>query len=161
MLTWVLRRFVAFIGKESLAKVPLFGYYFRELHVPVNRRNAGSRHAAQERAMDLVAQDRSVVFFPEGAINQDIQPGMMGFKDGAFRVAIENQIPIVPITICYNWLILPADFKGARFHKAEIVMHDPIDTKGMTLADVEELKQRCWTLINDTLVAKNATFLKN
>ena len=79
------------------------------------------------------------------------EPAMAKFKDGAFRIAIEKQIAIVPVTIPYNWIILPPDQFLLRWHKLKVIFHEPLETTGMTLDDVDMLKQRLFTTIDQEL----------
>ena len=89
----------AFIGKSSITKLPLFGWMFKKLHIPVDRRSPQSRYQSLVRADEMLESGRSVVFFPEGGITTKEPPKLMPFKDGAFKLAIEKQIPLIPVTI--------------------------------------------------------------
>ncbi|MCU0416014.1 MAG: hypothetical protein MUE33_02400 [Cytophagaceae bacterium] len=67
-------------------------------------------------------------------------------------MAIEKQIPIVPMTIVNNWKILPDDGKFVpRRHLMHTILHAPIETKGLTLNDVDLLKQQTFKQISETL----------
>ncbi|MEQ8684656.1 MAG: lysophospholipid acyltransferase family protein [Imperialibacter sp.] len=141
-----------FVGKSSIAKVPLFGFMFRKLHIMVDRERARSRAEVYKRAAIALDEGKSVIIFPEGGIKVLHSPKMTPFKDGAFRMAIEKQIPIVPVTIPYNWIILPDDNRFViRFKRPKIVLHEPIDTKGMTIDRVNELKDECFKVIDEEL----------
>jgi len=79
---------------------------------------------------------------------------MARFKDGPFRIAIEKQIPVVPVTIPYNWIILPDDGKfllNKRERKVKIIFHEPIETKGLKMSDMEDLKQKTFEIIDSEL----------
>lgn len=78
-------------------------------------------------------------------------PVMASFKDGAFRVAIEKQIGIVPVTIPFNWIILPPNEFLLRWHPLKVVFHEPIDTTGSTTKDTDTLKQKLFTIIDNEL----------
>lgn len=140
--------FYAFVGKKELSNIPLFGYKFRKLHIPVDRNSRTSGYQTLLKASEAIDQGRSIILFPEGKIDYTIQPGLLPFKEGAFRIAIEKQIPIVPVTIPFNWIILPDDGKYLpNRHDVEIIFHQPIPTKGMTLEDVPALKQMTFDVI--------------
>jgi 1-acyl-sn-glycerol-3-phosphate acyltransferase len=145
-----------FVGKASLAKVPMFGYMFRNLYVAVDRTSQKSRYKTLQDSYDAIDKNRSIAIFPEGTIPHDGWPKMISFKDGPFRIAIEKQIPIVPVTFPYNWIILPNNggFLPNR-HEMVIVIHDSIETKGMTLDHVQELKQKTFDIINAELKKYN------
>ena len=138
-----------FIGKSSLKKIPVFGYLYGKLHILVDRKSKLSRYDSIFLLKERIAQNQSVVVFPEGTI-PDVAPRLSDFKDGAFRVAIEMQVPIVPMTIPYNWRILPSSFI-VSWHSSKIIFHDAIHTKGMTLADLPELKKRTFEVIENEL----------
>jgi 1-acyl-sn-glycerol-3-phosphate acyltransferase len=148
----VLRNFYAFIGKQAIAKVPLFGYMFRRLHIPVNRESRLSGYEVVQRAIHLLHHGRSIMIFPEGGIKSKNLPRLAPFKDGAFKMAIESQVPVVPITFPYNWMILPDDGKLLfRRHAIKAIVHEPIPTAGLTLADLESLKKRTFEIIDREL----------
>jgi 1-acyl-sn-glycerol-3-phosphate acyltransferase len=142
----------AFVGKSSITKVPLFGWMFRRLHIPVNRGNSKSRFMAVELAKAMVDKGRSVVFFPEGGIVSKHPPTMTAFKDGAFRTAIEKQIPVVPVSLPYNWIILPDD-GSFMFHSRSIkmVIHPPIHTQGLGMDKLDEIKRMAYETIQNEL----------
>ena len=141
------------VGKSSLADVPLFGYMFRRLYIAVNRSNRKSKFETFHYAFRAIEQGKSVVFFPQGLIPNENHPQMASFKEGPFRIAIEKQIPIVPITIPYNWIILQDKMPlKAKWHQAKAIFHPTIDTKGMTLDDVNELKEKTYLIIEQELL---------
>jgi 1-acyl-sn-glycerol-3-phosphate acyltransferase len=145
-----------FVGKASLGKVPMFGYMFRNLYISVDRSSQKARYQTLEDSYRAIDKNRSIAIFPEGTIPTSSWPKMIPFKDGPFRIAIEKQIPIVPVTFPYNWIILPVNggFLPNR-HEMVIVIHEPIETKGMTLDNVPELKQKTFDIINAELKKYN------
>ncbi len=144
--------FFAFVGKKSLEKIPLFGYMFKKLHIPLDRDSRKSAYSTAQRAKEAIDQHRSIVIFPEGKIDYKAQPGLLPFKDGPFRIAIEKQIPIVPVTIPFNWIILPDD--GKYFINPgviEVIFHEPIPTTGLSMEDLPVLRQQTHAVIYNTL----------
>ena len=145
-----------FVGKSSLTKVPLFGYMFRKLHITVNRRSPKDRYRALQKSMEAVDRGMSLVMFPEGGVLSDCPPQMTRFKEGPFRVAIEKQIPILPVTIPYNWLILPDDKTYLLYpQKVRMVVHPPIETKGLGMEAIPELQQQLYRIIDQELKKYN------
>lgn len=141
------------VGKAALTKVPLFGYMFKRLYIAVNRNNRKSKFETFHDSFQAIDSGKSVVFFPEGLIPDENVPHMTSFKDGPFRIAIEKQIPIVPITIPYNWIILQDKIPLlAKWHKAKAIFHSKIETKGMSLDHVEQLKQQTFHIIETELL---------
>lgn len=147
---------LVFIGKSSLTKIPLFGYMFKNLHIAVDRASLKSRGESILRAKEMLTQGSSVVFFPEGGISSPHPPQMAKFKDGAFKVAIDKQIPIIPITLSYNHLILPDDGKFLlRYKSAKVVIHPPIPVEGLDHKSVPELKEKSYRIIEEQLFSDN------
>ena len=147
---------LVFIGKSSLAKVPLFGYMFKNLHIAVDRNSMKSRGESILKARIALDEGASVVFFPEGGISSKAPPAMAKFKDGAFKLALDKQIPIIPVTLSYNHLILPDDGKFLlRYKPIKVVIHEPVSVKGCGPNDVNQLKLKCFNIIQDQLNKDN------
>ncbi len=132
-----------FVGKSAIKKAPLFGYMFDRLHIAVNRQSRKSSYDTYLRSTEVIKEGRSLAIFPEGGIISQNPPAMARFKDGAFRIAIEQQIPIIPVTIPNNWIILP-DQKELLLKKGilKVAFHEPIETVGMNVSDIKSLKEK-------------------
>lgn len=147
----------SFIGKHSLGKIPLFGYMYRTLHILVDRKSKDSKYQIMVESYKRIDQNESIVIFPEGTIGKNA-PEMLDFKDGAFKMAIEKQIPIVPVTIANNWIILNDDGKWlCRWNPYKAIMHEPIETIGMTSADIPDLKAKTKSIIEQQLKIEHPT----
>lgn len=146
-----------FVGKSSLGKIPLFGYMYRNIHITLDRDNLKSRYNALGKCAIELDKGRNLVIFPEGGIASKNPPELARFKEGAFRLAIEKQIPIVPVTIPYNWILLPDDGKLLLHrHKNMIIFHDPIETNNMTIEDIPSLKAEVFEIISKELKSRNS-----
>lgn len=153
LLTYILPGFPAFMGKSSLARIPLFGFMFRKLHIVVERNSSRGRAKAMQDTLDCLKAGRSVVIFPEGGIHHKLQPGVADFKDGAFSLAIQTGLPLVPITICHNWYILPDDGKWLpRNGTCKSIVHNPIFTDGMSEKDIPRLREQVRNIIQESLL---------
>jgi 1-acyl-sn-glycerol-3-phosphate acyltransferase len=152
LLTYILPGFPAFMGKASLGRIPLFGFLFRNLHIVVERNSSKGRARAIKESLEMLRQNRSIVIFPEGGIHHRIQPGLAEFKDGAFTLAIQTGLPVVPVTICHNWYILPDDGRWLpRNGVCKSIIHPSIDTGQMTEKDLPELRDKCRSLLTESL----------
>jgi 1-acyl-sn-glycerol-3-phosphate acyltransferase len=136
-----------FVGKSEMEKIPLFGQMYRKLHITVDRSKLKSRYTTLVRSREAIDEGKSLTIFPEGGIATKEPPHLAPFKDGAFRLAIEKQIPIVPVTIPYNWIILPDREFLLHWNRVAVIFHEPVDTKGLGLGDLTELKGK----ISDTI----------
>lgn len=145
-----------FVGKNEMAKIPLFGFMYKRLHITVDRSKLKSRVETMKKSLEAVDAGRSLVIYPEGGIVTPDPPHMSTFKDGAFRVAIEKQIPIVPVTIPHNWIILPDEQFVLRWGVISVIFHEPIETKGYTLDMIDELKSQTRQIIETELAKQNS-----
>lgn len=141
-----------FIGKDSLRKVPLWGFMYSKLHILVNRENMRSRHRSWLKASEAIARGFSIVFFPEGGIYSKNPPQMTAFKEGSFRIAVNEQIPIVPIAIPFNHLLLP-DASPLTMHPGLIRLEvlPPIWPSGTDDLAVKKLKEQTKKAIEEIL----------
>lgn len=141
---------VLFVGKASIRKAPLFGYYFKNLHIAVDRDRLRSRAETMRRAGESLDAGSSVIIFPEGGIYTRQPPHMVPFKNGAFRLSIEKQIPIIPVTLSYNHLILPDDGKMLlRRRSAKMILHEALIPSSTETED--SLKKKCFGIIQKQL----------
>ena len=149
MLLNAIPGFLNFVGKSSLAKVPLWGPIYQKLYITVDRRNPVSSARSYIRSKNTLLQGRDLVIFPEGTISETAGIEMLPFKDGPFKLAIETQTPIVPVSMPFNHIFLP-DVDGkliVRWHPLKMILHEPISTVGLTLEDIPQLKNRVYTII--------------
>lgn len=140
-----------FVGKNAMEKIPMFGFMYRNLHITVDRTKLVSKYGSFTRSLDALQEGKSLVIFPEGGIISTDPPHMSRFKDGAFRLAVEKQIAIVPVTLPYNWIILPEDPMLLHWKKLTLIFHEPIDASAYTLKDVDALKSRVYSVIDQEL----------
>jgi 1-acyl-sn-glycerol-3-phosphate acyltransferase len=130
-----------FVGKKELAKIPLFGYIYKRTCILVDRGNTKSRVEAFRRAEIRLNEGLSVCIFPEGGVPEDLSLLLDEFKDGAFRLAIEHQIPIAPMTFHDNKKRFPYSFFIGGPGKMRVKLHKLIPTSNLTLDNRKELKK--------------------
>jgi 1-acyl-sn-glycerol-3-phosphate acyltransferase len=136
------------IAKKELLKIPIFGLIVRSATVVVDRANAQSRKKSVEKIREILSVGIPALIFAEGTQNRSkeiLQP----FKDGAFRLAIETQIPIVPMFIQGAGKLMPPGATSIRPGKIKIIVGDEIDVTGLTLNDVAALKQQVFNEMLD------------
>lgn len=153
VLYHIVPHYFVFLGKKELKEVPLFNIFFKDMNISVDRKSNSSGKLALDRCSTELDKGNSVVLFPEGTIPKSC-PEMGVFKKGAFKLAIEKQLPVVPITFLSNYRRL--EMKGLFTGKAgpglsRVIIHEPIPTKGMTEDDVDDLKDRVFAIIDAEL----------
>ena len=134
-----------FLGKIELLKAPLFKVFFTSgMDLTVDRKNRNAAHQAYLEVGNRLDKGESVFMFPEGTISSSGQ--LKVFKNGAFKMAIEKQLPIVPITFKNNWQLL----QNGGFFKAKcspgfsrVVIHAPISTRGLDESHIAEIRHAC------------------
>lgn len=144
---------IVYMGKVELLKVPLFNVFFKTVDIPVNRKSSKNAHQSYIRSCEEIDKGNTMCIFPEGTISNS--GALRSFKNGAFKLAIEKQVPIVVITFVNNWKLLQNGgfFKSfGRPGIARIVVHEPIETKGMTEENLVSLRERVHKITHDTLV---------
>lgn len=139
MLSVVKNPFV-FVGKKELTKIPLFGFFYKRTCILVDRKSSKSRMAVFERAQKRLSQGLSICIFPEGGVPDDETVVLDEFKDGAFRLAIDHHIPIVPITFADNKKRFSYTFFSGSPGEMRVKIHRFFDTKDATSEYKKTLK---------------------
>jgi len=153
----VIPEYFLFMGKYELLRWPLFNIFFKGMNIAVNRGSHNEAAKAFRKAAHALDRGTSLALFPEATI-PTFTPRMKPFKDGAFKLAIEKQVPIVPITFLDHWRLFgePTEFLSrARPGIARAVVHPPIPTKGLTEADLVALRKEVFRVIEGPLIAAN------
>lgn len=150
MLVSVKHPFV-FVGKAELAKIPLFGFFYKRTCILVDRSSEKSRKAVFLSAQKRLKQGMSICIFPEGGVpNQEII--LDDFKDGAFRLAISHQIPIVPITFADNKKRFSYVFFSGSPGRMRVKFHKFLSTEGMNSKDAKALNAKAKSIILEQLL---------
>lgn len=102
LMLYAVKNPFVFVGKKELGKIPLFGFFYKRTCILVDRNNAKSRKDVFDAAQERLKAGLSICIFPEGGVPEDEDVVLDSFKDGAFRLAIDHQIPIVPMTFHDN-----------------------------------------------------------
>lgn len=144
---------VNIMGKDSLVKFPVWGKIFGQTYIPINRKTAVGRGRATALARQSLQQGRPLILFPEGTIGPKPGEELQPFMDGAFQLAIATGVPIIPVSLPLTHKFMPS-VAGLRVRHAKLraVYHKPIETKGLTEADIPALKARVMAEIADDFV---------
>lgn len=147
------------LGKAEMAKVPLFGFIYRSAAVLVERGDVQKRARSVQQLKSVLNKEVSIVIAPEGTFNLTHQP-LKEFYDGAFRVAIETQTPIKPMLIldAYDRMHYKSIF-SMRPGRSRTVFLEEIRVAGLTLNDVDSLKQQVYKIMEEKLIAYKASWI--
>lgn len=141
-----------YMGKSELLKAPLFKSFFKYMDIPVNRKSRIDPARALEKAAEEIDKGRSMIIYPEGTIaNEGI---LMRFKNGPFKLAIDKQVPIIPVVNLNNWQLLQNGgfFKSlGRPGISRIVVCQAIQTKGLTEENLVTLRDEVHAIIEHEL----------
>lgn len=142
-----------FVGKKELSQLPLFGYFYKRVAIMVDRKSPQSRREVYTQAMACIEAGLSICIFPEGGVPDDESIILDKFKDGAFRIAIECQIPIVPMVFYDAKKRFPFRFFAGSMGIMRVDILVPIYTQGKTLDDKDTLREEVRTLILQRLIS--------
>jgi len=154
-----LRRPIRALGKTEMARVPVFGFIYKYAVVRVDRSDAGNRSKSVRNMMSVLKKGISIIVFPEGTFNLTGNP-LKEFYDGAFRVAIETQMPIKPIIYpdTYDRMNYKSIFSLTPGRNRAIFLEE-IPAEGLTQNDVAILKQKVYNLMDKKLREYKASWI--
>jgi len=139
------------LAKKELLKIPVFGWIAQIMCVVVDRSSNESRRQSMDNLKRILGMGISVLIFPEGTQNRTkeiLQP----FYDGAFRIAVETQQPIIPIVVLNAGEIMPPGKVFIKPGKIVVVIGEEIPTTGLTLTDVKELREKVFGIMSQMIV---------
>ena len=150
---------IVFVGKKELEKIPLFGYFYRRVCILVDRSSPESRKEVYTKAIKRLDTGISVCIFPEGGV-PDPSVILDKFKNGAYSLAIQFQIPIVPITFLDCEKKFPYFFAYNHFYgspgKLRANVHEFIETKGLNQENKEFLKEKVYDILHKDLLSNSS-----
>ncbi len=151
LMLYITKYPVVFVGKKELSKIPMFGFIYKRTCILVDRNDPKSRRNVYESAQQKIKQGYSICIFPEGGVPLDESIVLDSFKNGAFRLAIEHHIPIVPMTFHDNKKRFSYTFFSGGPGKIRATIHAPIITTNYSLEMKKELKTKTRTIILNEL----------
>jgi 1-acyl-sn-glycerol-3-phosphate acyltransferase len=151
MLVTIRKPFV-FVGKQELARIPLFGFFYKRTCILVDRDSSKSRGKVFERAQQRINQGLSICIFPEGKVPDDESIVLDEFKNGAFRLAIDHNLAIVPIVFFDNKKKYSYTIFSGKPGILRVKILSFIDTNNKTKTDLNEIRDRSWNLIHQELL---------
>lgn len=141
------------LAKKEMVKIPIFGFVYKQLAILVDRSSNESRAKSMRLMWRQLRHECHITVFPEGTFNETEQP-LKAFYDGAFRLAINAQVPVLPLVFPdtvhrwhYSawWKLWPGTNRAVFLH--------PVYVNGLTLADLPELKEKVHSIMSEALQA--------
>ena len=138
------------LSKKEMFKIPVAGWLmYLAKDIQLDRKDPRSAAAAMQMCAKRLGQRVSIMIFPEGT--RSTTGDLLPFKDGAFRLAIESGVPLLPLAVHGTATALrPHDWRQGR-SEAEVRVLTPVSTDGMTLDDLPVLKAQVRAQIVDAL----------
>lgn len=140
------------LAKKEMAKIPLFGFVYKQLAILVDRSSTHSRAKSMRLMWRVLKNESNVALFPEGTFNETGEP-LKAFYDGGFKLAISAQVPVLPILFPdtvnrwhYSawWKLSPG--------RNRVIFLEPVEVKGMTMEDVPALKEKVYKVMEAGLI---------
>jgi 1-acyl-sn-glycerol-3-phosphate acyltransferase len=145
IIFWSLPYQLRIIAKASLGQFPFLGWHLRRTgHMLVDRKRP-DRAAIFSWASRLTSQGLSLIVYPEGTRSEDGRVNR--FKGGSFYLALESGMPVVPISVVGSRHIMRKGRLATYPGRVQLVVHEPVDTRGMGDADAREFGERIRQII--------------
>lgn len=156
---YVLPTKVAPMAKAEIKKIPMIGFMFKAVSVFVDRKDAESRKRSLEEMKEIIHQGVFLFMYPEGTRNLTGKP-LKDFYDGAFKIAVSVQKPIIPLVFLNLWTVArPGSFLMWP-GKITAVYLPEVSTTGLTESDVPALKEKVFNLMYGYIEQHDPYFVK-
>jgi len=138
------------VAKKELTKIPVFGFIVKGSTIVVDRSNAESRANSIKQMIAMLDKGISILIFAEGTQNRTKEP-LQPFKDGAFRIAVETQKKIIPMTVIGAAKLMPPRGFPFRPGVIKVKVGKEIDVAGLTSKEVSSLKEKTYQAMLEML----------
>ncbi len=146
LMLYASRNPFVFVGKKELVKIPLFGFFYKRVCILVDREDSKSRTGVYRRAQRRLNQGLSICIFPEGGVPEE-NIILDEFKDGAFKMAIAHDIPIIPMTFLDNKKRFPFTFFSGGPGVTRVTVHCFFETGLLAEEDKSMLREEVRAVI--------------
>jgi 1-acyl-sn-glycerol-3-phosphate acyltransferase len=145
-----------FVAKKELECVPFFGIAWKAAgHISIDRSNRQSALASLQRAGEKIRRDRgTVVIFPEGTRSPTGE--LLPFKKGAFQLAIEAQVPVLPVIVAGSYEIMKTHSRRIEPRPIHLYIAPPVDPRSYAAAEVDTLVRDVHARMSTMLVQSRA-----
>lgn len=150
LMLYVSKNPFVFVGKKELVKIPVFGFFYKRVCIMVDREDTQSRTGVYRRAQRRLNEGLSICIFPEGGVpEEDII--LDAFKDGAFKMAIAHNIPVVPMTFYDNKKRFSFTFFSGGPGRIRATVHEFFETGILGAEDKSTLREEVRNTISKGL----------
>lgn len=139
------------LAKKELKRIPVFGWIAQSACIIVDRSSNESRRKSMEHLKEILAMGISVLIFPEGTQNRN-KERLQPFYDGAFRIAIETQQPIIPIAVLNAGKLMPPNKIHIEPGTIKVIVGEEIITDQLTLKETSTLKQKVFETMEAMII---------
>jgi 1-acyl-sn-glycerol-3-phosphate acyltransferase len=148
MMGFIPRR-TAFLAKKQTSYIPVIGQIMMMLgHIHVDRSNPRRSLRSVEKCIKAMKGNRSIIIFPEGTRTLDGK--MNRFKSGSLKIPLRAGAPVVPVTICGTFNIMPKNTFGVKPHPVVMHIGKPIESAGLQVSDFRKFVDRVEQSIRET-----------
>ncbi len=134
------------MAKKELLKIPVFGWIARGACVIVDRSSSESKKRSLEKLKETLEHGISILLFAEGTQNRSKEP-LQPFKDGAFRIAIDTQKPILPMVVVGAGKLMPPGTIEMRPGLIKIFVGPEISVADLSTDNTQSLKQKTYDVM--------------
>lgn len=142
------------LAKKELLKIPVFGWITRATCVVVDRSSGESRKKSIDFLKKVLGLGINILIFPEGTQNRTKEI-MQPFKDGAFRIALDTQMPIMPMVVIGAGPLMPPGTINLKPGRIKIVVGKEIAVAGKSESSTAELKTKTYDILLKMLQENN------
>lgn len=146
------------LGKKEVENMPLLGNLFKRVCVLVDRKDPNDRRRSVEEIKKRSELGLSVVLFPEGTFPKQPDTPLLPFHSGAFRIAIELQMPIVPMILIGARNLFTNNKLPIRPCTITCLYTPPIETAGLGESDISALKEQVYRRIEALVIQHEPLF---
>ena len=154
-----IRQPVRVLGKVEMARIPLFGFIYKNAIVTVDRSSSSHRSRSVRILKSVVKKGISIFIFPEGTFNESGRP-LKHFYDGAFKIAIETQTPIKPLLFLDGYERMHyRSVMSINPGRSRTVFLEEVPVEGLHMKDVAMLKKKVYDLMEEKLVEYKVLYI--
>jgi 1-acyl-sn-glycerol-3-phosphate acyltransferase len=142
-------RRIGYLAKKQTLWIPVIGLLMLILgHIFVDRSNPRSSLRSIQKCIGAVRRGRSIAIFPEGT--RTLDGDMLPFKSGSMKIPLRTGAPVVPVTICGTFNVMPKNTFGVRPRPIYLHFGKPIETAGIDKSNFREFVARMERTIRET-----------